>query len=96
MKAWEGKYSDDRGVLCLTYRSKEAGLKSLPPEPGSVRRSRTEGRGHRLSRPETRGLLPGSIAGRKKYVQAALNDRMRENRVKMDKIVKKHGEALRA
>lgn len=66
VKAWEGKYTDARGVLCLTYRSMEAALKSLPAEPG-------------------------------KYVQAAMNDRMREDRIKLDKIVKKYGEgALRA
>ncbi len=66
VRAWKGKYSDDRGVLCLTYRAMEAALKSLPAEPG-------------------------------KYVQAAMNDRMREDRIKLDKIVKKYGEgALRA
>ena len=33
VREWEGKYSDDRGVLCLIYRSMEAALKSLPAEP---------------------------------------------------------------
>lgn len=65
VRAWEGKYSDDRGVLCLTYRSMEAALKSLPAEPG-------------------------------KYVQAAMNEKMRADRARLDKIVKKHEEALRA
>ena len=65
VKAWEGKYSDDRGVLCLTYRSMEVALKSLPAEPT-------------------------------KYVQQAMNDRMRADRARLDKIVKKHREALRA
>ena len=65
VKVWEGKYTDERGALCLIYRSMEAALKSLPAEPG-------------------------------KYVQAAMNDRMRADRARLDKIVKKHREALRA
>ncbi len=65
VKASEGKYSDDRGVLCLTYRAMEAALKSLPAEPG-------------------------------KYVQAAMNEKTRADRARLDKIVKKHEEALRA
>ena len=31
--AWEGKYTDERGALCLTYRAMEAALRSLPAEP---------------------------------------------------------------
>lgn len=57
VEAWEGKYSDDRGVLCLTYRAMEAALKSLPAEPG-------------------------------KYVQAAMNEKLRQDRARLDKIVK--------
>ena len=33
VKVWEGKYTDERGALCLIYRSMEAALKVLPAEP---------------------------------------------------------------
>lgn len=59
VRAWEGKYTDDRGVLCLTYRAMEAALRSLPAEPI-------------------------------KYVQVAMNEKMREDRKRMDRIVKKY------
>lgn len=66
VRLWEGKHTDERGALCLTYRSMEAALKSLPAEPG-------------------------------KYVQVAMNEKMREDRAKMDKIVKSFGKgALQA
>ena len=59
VKLWEGRYKDDRGVLCLTYRQMEAALKSLPAEPTA-------------------------------YVKAAMEERMRTDRARMDKIVKRH------
>lgn len=66
VRLWEGKHTDERGALCLTYRSMEAALKSLPAEPG-------------------------------KYVQVAMNEKMREDRVRLDKIVRRFGKgALRA
>lgn len=33
LKAWEGKYRDDRDVFCRTYRQMEAAINSLPAEP---------------------------------------------------------------
>ena len=54
--AWEGKHTDDRGALCLIYRSMEAALKSLPAEPTM-------------------------------YIQAAMSEKMRADRARMDKIV---------
>ena len=57
VKAWEGKYRDDRDVLCRMYRQMEAAIKELPAEPG-------------------------------KYVQVAMNEKMRADRATMDKIVK--------
>ena len=59
VEAWEGKYTDDRRILCATYRAMESALRTLPAEPV-------------------------------KYVQAAMNDRMREDRRRMDRIVKKY------
>lgn len=65
VEAWEGKYSDDRGVLCLTYRAMEAALRSLPAEPG-------------------------------KYVQAAMNEKLRQDRARLDRIVKRFEEVRQA
>ena len=62
VRAWEGKYTDDRGVLCLTYRAMEAALRSLPAEPI-------------------------------KYVQVAMNEKMREDRKRMvEESMRKIGE----
>lgn len=63
VELWEGKYKDERGVLCMTYRSMEAALRSLPAEP-----------------------VP--------YVQAAMRERMRADRAKMDLTVKRHAAAF--
>lgn len=60
VKAWEGKYTDERGGLCLTYRAMESALKGLPAEPV-------------------------------KYVQVAMNEKMKEDRKRMDGIVKSYG-----
>ena len=65
VELWEGKHTDERGVLCLTYRSMEAALKSLPAEPG-------------------------------KYVQVAMNEKMREDRVRLDRIVRRFGKGALA
>ncbi len=64
VEAWEGKYTDARGVLCLTYRAMEAALRSLPAEPV-------------------------------KYVQVAMDEKMRADRARMDGIAKRYGEEAR-
>ncbi len=33
VEAWEGKYTDDRRMLCATYRAMESALRTLPAEP---------------------------------------------------------------
>ena len=33
VEAWEGKYTDDRRILCATYRAMESALRTLPAEP---------------------------------------------------------------